>query len=183
MKTNKITVLMTDDNKASVDAILSLLAKQPGIEVTTHDDVNAYNKIQQTHPDVVRMDNDVSISTCQDKAINLETKVTNILHEIGIPAHVRGYRYIREAVMMSVENMKMLDYITKELYPNIAEKHKTEASRVERAIRHAISIACSRGRKDVIENMFGSIIKNSKKGKPTNGAFIAHISDKLRLEL
>ncbi|MCL2840866.1 MAG: sporulation transcription factor Spo0A [Defluviitaleaceae bacterium] len=118
----------------------------------------------------------------QNKEVNLETKVTSILHEIGVPAHIRGYHYMREAIMMAVENLDILNYITKELYPTIAEKCNTTSSRVERAIRHAIEVAWNRGKVEVIDSMFGYTISNHK-GKPTNSEFIALIADRLRLEL
>jgi len=114
--------------------------------------------------------------------INIEQKVTNILHEIGVPAHIRGYHYMREAIMMAVNDMDVLNYITKELYPSIAKKMNTTSSRVERAIRHAIEVAWSRGKIDAIDNLFGYTINNHK-GKPTNSEFIALIADRLRLEL
>jgi two-component system response regulator (stage 0 sporulation protein A) len=118
----------------------------------------------------------------KNKAVNLETKVTGILHEIGVPAHIRGYHYMREAIMMAVEDIDVLNYITKELYPTIAKKCNTTSSRVERAIRHAIEVAWSRGKVDVIDSLFGYTINNHK-GKPTNSEFIALIADRLRLEL
>lgn len=114
-------------------------------------------------------------------AYNLETKVTNILHEIGVPAHIRGYHYMREAIIMSVNDMDVLNYITKELYPSIAKKCNTTPSRVERAIRHAIEVAWNRGKIEAIDTLFGYTINNHK-GKPTNSEFIALIADRLRLE-
>ena len=114
--------------------------------------------------------------------INIEQKVTNILHEIGVPAHIRGYHYMREAIIMAVNDMDVLNYITKELYPSIAKNMNTTSSRVERAIRHAIEVAWSRGKIDAIDNLFGYTINNHK-GKPTNSEFIALIADRLRLEL
>ena len=114
-------------------------------------------------------------------AYDLEAKVTNILHEIGVPAHIRGYHYMREAIIMSVNDMDVLNYITKELYPSIAKKCNTTPSRVERAIRHAIEVAWSRGKIDAIDSLFGYTINNHK-GKPTNSEFIALIADRLRLE-
>lgn len=113
---------------------------------------------------------------------DLETKVTNILHEIGVPAHIRGYHYMREAIIMSVNDMDVLNYITKELYPSIAKKCNTTPSRVERAIRHAIEVAWNRGKVDAIDALFGYTINNHK-GKPTNSEFIALIADRLRLEM
>lgn len=114
--------------------------------------------------------------------VDLETRVTNILHEIGVPAHIRGYHYMREAIIMAIGDIDVLNYITKELYPSIAKKCNTTPSRVERAIRHAIEVAWNRGRIDIIDNLFGYTI-NTNKGKPTNSEFIALIADRLRLEL
>ena len=118
----------------------------------------------------------------KNHVLHLETKITGILHEIGVPAHIRGYHYMREAIMMAVDDLEVLNYITKELYPTIAKKCNTTPSRVERAIRHAIEVAWSRGKVEIIDSMFGYTISNHK-GKPTNSEFIALISDRLRLEL
>ncbi len=112
---------------------------------------------------------------------NLETDVTNIIHEIGVPAHIKGYQYLRDAIMMSVNDVEMLNSITKQLYPSIAKEHKTTPSRVERAIRHAIEVAWSRGKMDTIDELFGYTVSNGK-GKPTNSEFVALITDKIRLE-
>lgn len=115
------------------------------------------------------------------KEQNLESEVTSIIHEIGVPAHIKGYQYLREAIMMSVMDIEMLNSITKILYPTIAKKFQTTPSRVERAIRHAIEVAWSRGKMDTIDELFGYTINNGK-GKPTNSEFIALIADKIRLE-
>jgi len=112
---------------------------------------------------------------------NLESRVTSMIHEIGIPAHIKGYHYLRDAIIMSVEEIEMLSGITKILYPTIAKKHQTTTSRVERAIRHAIEVAWSRGKLDTLEELFGYTISNGK-GKPTNSEFIALISDTIRLK-
>lgn len=112
---------------------------------------------------------------------DLESQVTDIIREVGIPAHIKGYQYIREGIIMAVNDMNMLNYITKLLYPTIAKKYKTTSSSVERAIRHAIEVAWSRGKIDVLEDLFGYTI-SAGKGKPTNSEFIALIADKLRLE-
>lgn len=124
--------------------------------------VNAYEKYQEPERD-------------------LEADVTNIIHEIGVPAHIKGYQYLREAIMMSVNDIEMLNSITKILYPTIAKQFQTTPSRVERAIRHAIEVAWSRGKMDTIDALFGYTINNGK-GKPTNSEFIALIADKIRLE-
>lgn len=112
---------------------------------------------------------------------NLETDVTDIIHEIGVPAHIKGYQYLRDAIILSVNDMEMLNSITKILYPTIAKRHQTTPSRVERAIRHAIEVAWSRGKMDTIDQLFGYTVSNGK-GKPTNSEFIALIADKIRLE-
>jgi len=113
---------------------------------------------------------------------DLESAITGIIHEIGVPAHIKGYIYLREAITMVVNNIELLSAVTKELYPSIARKYNTTSSRVERAIRHAIEVAWGRGRVDVINNLFGYTIHNGK-GKPTNSEFIAMVADKLRLEM
>ena len=114
-------------------------------------------------------------------AHNLEKDVTDMTHEIGVPAHIKGYQYLREAIMMSVEDIEMLNSITKSLYPTIAKKYQTTPSRVERAIRHAIEVAWSRGKMETLDSLFGYTI-NTGKGKPTNSEFIALIADKIRLQ-
>lgn len=112
----------------------------------------------------------------------IEAIVTNIIHEIGVPAHIKGYQYLREAIIIVVNNVDTISQITKTLYPDIARKYKTTPSRVERAIRHAIEVAWSRAQADAVETLFGYTVSSSR-GKPTNSEFIAMISDKLRLEL
>ncbi len=113
---------------------------------------------------------------------NLEALVTNIIHEVGVPAHIKGYQYLREAIIMVVNDIDVINQITKSLYPKIAMKFNTTPSRVERAIRHAIEVAWGRGDQKTVENIFGYTI-SAAKGKPTNSEFIAMIADKLRLEL
>lgn len=113
--------------------------------------------------------------------INLEARVTDMIHEIGIPAHIKGYHYLRDAIIMAVEDMDVLNAITKVLYPTVAKMHQTTASRVERAIRHAIEVAWSRGKLDTLDELFGYTVSNGK-GKPTNSEFIALIADTIRLE-
>ena len=113
---------------------------------------------------------------------NLEAMVTNIIHEVGVPAHIKGYQYLRDGIMMVVDDIEIINQITKQLYPDLAKKDKTTPSRVERAIRHAIEVAWGRGQIDTVNNIFGYTI-SSNKGKPTNSEFIAMIADKLRLEI
>lgn len=113
---------------------------------------------------------------------NLEALVTNVIHEVGVPAHIKGYQYLREAIIMVIKNIDVINQITKQLYPEIAEKYHTTPSRVERAIRHAIEVAWGRGQQATVERIFGYTV-SAAKGKPTNSEFIAMIADKLRLEL
>lgn len=112
---------------------------------------------------------------------DLEVDITNIIHEVGVPAHIKGYQYLRDAITMVVEDMDLLGAVTKELYPAIAKLNNTTPSRVERAIRHAIEVAWNRGKIETINKLFGYTVHNDK-GKPTNSEFIAIIADKLRLE-
>ena len=112
---------------------------------------------------------------------DMDVVISDIMRQIGVPAHIKGYQYIREAIMMTVNDINLLNYITKLLYPTIAKKYKTTSSSVERAIRHAIEVAWNKGQIDVLEDMFGYTI-SAGKGKPTNSEFIALIADKLRLE-
>ena len=126
-----------------------------------------------------RQETDMVLSAYETR--DLEKDVTDMIHEIGVPAHIKGYQYLREAIMMSVEDVEMLGSITKVLYPTIAKKYQTTSSRVERAIRHAIEVAWSRGRMETLDALFGYTI-NTGKGKPTNSEFIALIADKIRLQ-
>lgn len=121
----------------------------------------------------------ISMPTSSPK--NLEVEVTRIIHEIGVPAHVKGYQYLRDAIMLVVGEINYLGAVTKELYPTIAQKYDTTPSRVERAIRHAIELAWDRGDIDKINKVFGYTV-SGEKGKPTNSEFIAIIADRLRLE-
>ena len=114
------------------------------------------------------------------KEENLEALVTNMIHEIGIPAHIKGYHYLRDAIMMAVEDMDVLNAITKILYPTVAKRYQTTSSRVERAIRHAIEVAWNRGKLDILDDLFGYTV-NNRKGKPTNSEFIALVADTIRL--
>lgn len=118
----------------------------------------------------------------EEKEVDLESLVTEFMHELGVPAHIKGYQYIRTAIMMVVENMEVLNYITKQLYPAIAKKYSTTSSRVERAIRHSIEVAWSRGKVQTMNEIFGYTI-DVEKGKPTNSEFIAMVADKIRLQL
>ena len=113
---------------------------------------------------------------------SIETMVTNIIHEIGVPAHIKGYQYLREAIIIAVNDMDVINAITKVLYPQVAKTFQTTPSRVERAIRHAIEVAWDRGDLDTLQRFFGYTVSNTK-GKPTNSEFIALIADKLQLQM
>lgn len=112
----------------------------------------------------------------------LEISVTNTIHAVGVPANIKGYQYLRDAIIMSINDTELINAVTKQLYPKVAEKHNTSPSRVERAIRHAIEVACVRGSEEELYSLFGYTVNNDK-GKPTNSEFIAMIADKLRLEM
>lgn len=139
-------------------------------------------QIMITVPSVEKNNADSVVSTIEQipKKRDLEKDVTDMIHELGVPAHIKGYQYLREAIMMSVDDMDTLNSITKILYPSIAKKFDTTPSRVERAIRHAIEVAWSRGKMETLDALFGYTI-NTGKGKPTNSEFIALIADKIRL--
>lgn len=113
--------------------------------------------------------------------VNLETQVTAIIHEIGVPAHIKGYQFLRSSILIAVENMEVINAVTKVLYPAVAKEYGTTASRVERAIRHAIEVAWDRGDIEVLQKYFGYTVSTSK-GKPTNSEFIAMIADRLQLQ-
>ncbi|MDO5477645.1 MAG: sporulation transcription factor Spo0A [Clostridia bacterium] len=118
----------------------------------------------------------------EEGAKALELKVTGVIHNVGIPANIKGYSYLRDAIMMTVKDSELMHAVTKQLYPEVAKRHKTTSSRVERAIRHAIEVACTRGNEEFFYKLFGYTV-STLKGKPTNSEFIALIADKLRLEM
>lgn len=122
----------------------------------------------------------VSNYTAPVKTKNLDVAVTNIIHQMGVPAHIKGYQYLRDAILMVIEEVNLLGAVTKELYPMIAQKYMTTPSRVERAIRHAIELAWDRGNVEMMNKFFGYTI-NLERGKPTNSEFIAMVADKLRI--
>ncbi len=121
-----------------------------------------------------------SIDRPSDRTIELS--VTNTIHAVGVPANIKGYQYLRDAIIMSINDTELINAVTKQLYPKVAKRYNTSPSRVERAIRHAIEVACMRGNEEELYNLFGYTVNNSK-GKPTNSEFIAMIADKLRLEM
>ena len=118
----------------------------------------------------------------EDRGVNMETRVTAIIHEVGVPAHIKGYQYLREAILIAVRDMDVINAVTKVLYPEVAKRFGTTASRVERAIRHAIEVAWDRGDLETLQKYFGYTVSNTK-GKPTNSEFIAMIADRLQLQM
>ncbi len=141
------------------------------------------------HDLVSHAENNFSLTDSQSKQAlsavnpdNLEAIITDVIHEIGVPAHIKGYNYLREAISLCIQDKEFINSITKLLYPTVARSYQTTSSRVERAIRHAIEVAWSRGREEILNGIFGYTI-DTNKGKPTNGEFIAMISDSIRLKM
>jgi sporulation transcription factor Spo0A len=175
----QLNVMTQQDNENIFRILSDLLTKDKEFQIMitvpagsklTGSDNSLMGKRTDSRPDVNSL----------ESAHDLEKDVTDMIHEIGVPAHIKGYQYLREAIMMSVEDIEMLNSITKILYPSIAKKYQTTPSRVERAIRHAIEVAWSRGKMETLDSLFGYTI-NIGKGKPTNSEFIALIADKIRL--
>ncbi|MBE5894709.1 MAG: sporulation transcription factor Spo0A [Lachnospiraceae bacterium] len=174
------TVTLTQDNDKMIQLLSELLNRKndlrimitvPGAEENGHDSSGtalATGLYTYSEKEKVK------------KVRDLEKDVTDMIHEIGVPAHIKGYQYLREAIMMAVEDTEMLGAVTKVLYPTIAKKFQTTPSRVERAIRHAIEVAWSRGKMETLDALFGYTI-HSGKGKPTNSEFVALIADRIRL--
>lgn len=168
-----------DVTKKAVDLGASYFILKP------FDMENLVSNIRQvsgkSSPILQRSSSSVRPSSPEPKGRNLDANITSIIHEIGVPAHIKGYLYLREAISMVYNDIELLGSITKVLYPDIAKKYNTTASRVERAIRHAIEVAWSRGNIDSISSLFGYTVSMTK-AKPTNSEFIAMVADKLRLE-
>ena len=165
----QLNVVTTQDNDRMFKILTDLIHKDKEFQIVIS--VPSKNR-QEMYPQTVPQ---------KEKPVrDLEKDVTDMIHELGVPAHIKGYQYLREAIMMAVEDIDMLGSITKILYPTIAKKYQTTASRVERAIRHAIEVAWSRGKMETLDALFGYTI-NTGKGKPTNSEFIALIADKIRL--
>jgi two-component system response regulator (stage 0 sporulation protein A) len=146
--------------------------------------VDRIRELARTHiPTVIRMEPSVqstSLSKSNFGGDNVQTRITQIMRDVGVPAHIKGYQYMRDAIIMAIKDREIISAVTKRLYPELAKNHKTTPSRVERAIRHAIEVAWNRGKVDTINDLFGYTI-NTRKGKPTNSEFIALVADTLRL--
>ena len=168
----EINLTATKDNKKVYQILEELINNNQEIQIMIH--VPSKEK-KEINPFTIQ-----NVEKKEVKEKDLEKDVTEMIHEIGVPAHIKGYHYLREAIMMCVEDVDMLNSITKVLYPTIADNFKTTPSRVERAIRHAIEVAWSRGKMETLDSLFGYTI-NLGKGKPTNSEFIALIADKIRL--
>ena len=161
---------------AAADAGAEYFLLKPQSNEAIYDTIkNFSNSSRRTSFEVIAKEED-------KKTYDLEALVTEFIHELGVPAHIKGYQYVRTAIMMVVENMELLNYITKQLYPVIAKKYSTTSSRVERAIRHSIEVAWSRGRPETMNQIFGYTIDTGK-GKPTNSEFIAMVADRIRLQI
>lgn len=167
------TIALTEDNDKMIKILSELLTRENKLQIM----ITVPGKDEETF-------HELSAGNVKPAAASnprdLEKDVTNMIHEIGVPAHIKGYQYLREAIMMSVEDTEMLGSVTKVLYPTIAKRYQTTPSRVERAIRHAIEVAWSRGKMETLDALFGYTI-NTGKGKPTNSEFIALIADRIRL--
>lgn len=168
----QLDVVTTRDNEQMFKILTDLISKDKEFQIMI--------TVPSTKRDVsLQFEN--AVQSKREEPKDLEKDVTNMIHEIGVPAHIKGYQYLREAIMMSVEDIDMLNSITKLLYPSIAKRFQTTPSRVERAIRHAIEVAWSRGKMETLDALFGYTISTGK-GKPTNSEFIALIADKIRLQ-
>lgn len=167
-----INLTATKDNKKVYEILEELINTNKEFRIMIH--------VPQNQSEIKPCTMSVQTNDRKNEDKNLEKDVTDMIHEIGVPAHIKGYHYLREAIMMCVKDVEMLNSITKVLYPTIADNFQTTPSRVERAIRHAIEVAWSRGRMETLDGLFGYTI-NTGKGKPTNSEFIALIADKIRL--
>lgn len=156
------------DNEKMMHVLRDLMAQNRGFQIMI------------TVPSDKHKEHDRILETRPRRETTLEQDVTEMLHRIGVPAHIKGYQFLREAILCSMMDAEMLDAVTKILYPTIAKKYHSTSSRVERAIRHAIEVAWNRGSEEVLEEMFGYTI-SAGRGKPTNSEFIAMLTDKLRL--
>ena len=159
-------------------------ATEAGAELCLLKPVNVASLAEHIQSLAARRYRDVPAAAMQEveKGPDIESQVTQIIHQIGVPAHIKGYQYLRTAILMTISDSDIINSVTKILYPSVAKKYSTTTSRVERAIRHAIEVAWDRGDVDTLNSYFGYTIQNNR-GKPTNSEFIALIADKLQLQL
>ena len=181
LKENKILVFVTSsvENQRFEEEILAAGADYYFLK--PFDCVHVAERIKKM-VEWNRGENKSAAEPAVDDSRDLEVVISGIMRQIGVPAHIKGYQYLRQAIMLTVKDPELMHAVTKILYPTVAKQNKTTSSRVERAIRHAIEVAWDRGDVDVLSSYFGSTIQNSR-GKPTNSEFIAMISDKLRLSM
>ena len=158
-------------------------ATEAGAELCLVKPVNINSLCEHIRAIVLRRQKDIPAAAIQkdDHGSDIETQVTQIIHQIGVPAHIKGYQYLRTAILLTIQDSDIINSVTKVLYPSVAKKYQTTTSRVERAIRHAIEVAWDRGDVDTLNSYFGYTIQNNR-GKPTNSEFIAMIADNLRLK-
>ena len=158
-------------------------ATEAGAELCLLKPVNVPSLCEHIQSIVDNRQRDIPAAAIQelDKGPDIESQVTQIIHQIGVPAHIKGYQYLRTAILLTVQDSDIINSVTKVLYPSVAKKYQTTTSRVERAIRHAIEVAWDRGDVDTLNSYFGYTIQNNR-GKPTNSEFIAMIADNLRLK-
>ncbi len=158
-------------------------ATEAGAELCLLKPVNVGSLSEHIQSIMSRRQRDIPASAMQavEKGPDIESQVTQIIHQIGVPAHIKGYQYLRTAILLTIKDSDIINSVTKVLYPSVAKKYSTTTSRVERAIRHAIEVAWDRGDVDTLNSYFGYTIQNNR-GKPTNSEFIAMIADNLRLK-
>ena len=160
-------------------------ALQAGAELCLVKPLNQSNLLEYTESMLKnrnsKTEKELATTQSKDDAPDIEAQVTRIIHQIGVPAHIKGYQYLRTAILLTVKDSDIINSVTKVLYPSVAKKYQTTTSRVERAIRHAIEVAWDRGDVDTLNSYFGYTIQNNR-GKPTNSEFIAMIADNLRLK-
>ena len=176
MKSKPSFILMSPINKQNV----LVEASEVGADICLLKPFDSSSLVEHINSLLrIRKRNDISPSLAT--SADMEAQVTKIIHQIGVPAHIKGYQYLRTAILMTIEDNDIINSVTKVLYPTVAKKYQTTTSRVERAIRHAIEVAWDRGDIDTLNSYFGYTIQNSR-GKPTNSEFIAMIADNLRLK-
>ena len=156
-------------------------AANAGAELCLVKPYNIGSLCEHIHSILKNRDRGLSVPMESTQTPDIETQVTKIIHQIGVPAHIKGYQYLRTAILMTIKDSDIINSVTKILYPSVAKKYQTTTSRVERAIRHAIEVAWDRGDVDTLNSYFGYTIQNNR-GKPTNSEFIAMIADNLRLK-
>lgn len=183
MKDTKRRMIVLEVEDGTIKKVMDFLKSDCGVELVTsqQETGNKHDSSQITQDHVKSIPKAVaSLKNYEEN--DIDGIISDLLTEIGIPVHILGYQYLRYAVRITIEDMKMINSITKQMYPTVAKRFNTTPSRTERAIRHAIEVAFDRGNVEVMDSLFGYSI-NSEKGKPTNSEFIATIADKLRLKL